>query len=184
MWPEAAYWMGWWGRHRCFMCFFIIIKICKKPTRTSWTTENNWPSSSGRPEDISSTAALAEKRLCREQGRGLRLWFPYCAWLCTLESFLHASPHAHKQTCACQESVLVCARSAGTGSRKRRTKGGNRKWELQHRKQGPTSWKGNKLFNSCNGFLGIRELVLSTSILSKWMKQQNTTFSHTAASLK
>lgn len=162
MWPEAAYWMGWWGRRRWFMCYFIIIKICKKPTRTSRTTENNWPSSWGRPEDILSIAALAETLLSRDQGRGLCSWFKYCVWLCTLESFLDASPHAHKQSCACQESVLVCARSAGTGPREKRTKGGNRTWKLEHRKQGPISWKGNKLFNSCDGFLGIRKLVFST----------------------
>lgn len=46
--------------------------------------------------------------------------------------------------------------------RERRTKGGNRKWKLQPRKQGPISWKGNKLFNSCNGSLEIRKLVFST----------------------
>lgn len=171
MWPEAAYWMGWWGWRWWFMCYFIIIKICKKPTQTSRTTENNWPSSWGRPEDISSIAALAETLLSRDQGhgfrswdqgRGLCSWFKYWVWLCTLESFLDASPHAHKQSCACQESVLVCARSAGTGPRERRTKGGNRTWKLEHRKQGPISWKGNKLFNSCNGFLGIRKPVFST----------------------
>lgn len=71
------------------------------------------------------------------------------------------SPRPQTDLCVPRKRPCLCL-LCRNGLRERRTKGGNRKWKLQPGKQGPISWKGNKLFNSCNGSLGIRKLVFST----------------------